>query len=290
MTRALLLASLGDRAPADVLSATDLDAWFDAALRAARIAWPDVTLTDEAYAAHIASKIVAIGPSRSFRDLHTTELYLTRACALGDPRAIAALRRRYFPEVKRALTRLRIGDAAIDDALASLGELLFVAPDGEAPLVDDYTGVGDVGAWARAVAVHAALRVERKEQRYVAFDGSDDMLVGGADFAYLRSLYGEEAKRALGIALTRLTVRERNLLRQHHLDGVGIEALATQQKVHRVTIFRWMTAARERLAREVRSELATRLELGGPTLDSVLRLAESGLDEALAALRAPQQP
>jgi hypothetical protein len=69
-------------------------------------AWPGVRVAVDAFAAHLAALGIADVDAIAGEDL-----YLALACGGGDPAAIAAFEEQRFPEVRRALARLRIDGA-----------------------------------------------------------------------------------------------------------------------------------------------------------------------------------
>jgi RNA polymerase sigma-70 factor (ECF subfamily) len=71
--------------------------------------------------------------------------------------------------------------------------------------------------------------------------------------------------------MTRLSSRDRLLLRQHLLDGLAPPSLATLHGVHRVTAFRWIAEIRQRLLADIRASLATSLAIDSASLASLMR-------------------
>jgi RNA polymerase sigma-70 factor (ECF subfamily) len=127
----------------------------------------------------------------------------------------------------------------------------------------------------------------------VASDLGEDVLKQGLalgedlQLSYLRREYGEQFKQAFEEAVTRLTPRERNLLRFRHIDGLSSDALAATYGVHRATAARWVTAARERLATETRRLMMARLGVGRADLQSIMRLIQSQLDISIRRCLGP---
>ena len=91
-----------------------------------------------------------------------------------------------------------------------------------------------------------------------------------------------DLRAAFAVALGELEPRERTLLRQHYLDGLGIDALAPLHRVHRATCARWIEAAREKILRRVKSHLRDALDLPPSDLDSAIVLVQSQLDLSLS--------
>src|SRR4051794_23796928 len=68
-----------------------------AAARAARAAWPTVSLGEEEFAAQL-SQMLAEEPDARCADLAVADLYLARACAGRDPNALAVFEATHWPE------------------------------------------------------------------------------------------------------------------------------------------------------------------------------------------------
>src|SRR6185312_1867471 len=104
------------------------------------------------------------------------------------------------------------------------------------------------------------------------------------ELALVRSRHAGDFERALQDAFGSLDERERNLLRLHFLDGLGIDGLAPVFGVHRATVARWLAAARERLQDTVLALLRERLAVGERELESLARLVRSDLEISLPSL------
>jgi RNA polymerase sigma-70 factor (ECF subfamily) len=199
---------------------------------------------------------------------------------------------RYFPQIDRAIARLRLAPTVADDVKSSLRERLFVGTVDDPALVSQYAGRGDLGSWVRSIAVRAALKAVRKERLVDTLDEDARLLTPetSPELDYLKKLYAAEVKAALTSALSSLTPRERNVLRQHYLDGLHIDSLGALYRVHRATVARWIASARETLLTSMRETLAHRLAVPDTTLDSVLQLARSELDISLSRLLRGPEP
>jgi RNA polymerase sigma-70 factor (ECF subfamily) len=103
----------------------------------------------------------------------------------------------------------------------------------------------------------------------------------------LRRRYRGDFAAAFRAALAALPVRERNLLRQHHMDGLTIDQLAGLYRVHRATAARWVARARTTLSGETRRRLMERLGVATQDADSIIRLVRSQLDLSLSAAPGP---
>jgi RNA polymerase sigma-70 factor (ECF subfamily) len=256
------------------VDAVALGARLHAMVATGRAAWPDVMLEDLAFARYLARCVPAQHDVLdALESLDAEGLYLACACASRDTKAIERFVGALGPEIDRTLVRMNVDAVDRDDLLARLQQIFFFGDsEGRAPLIGSFTGRGTLRAWARSVAVKQALTMRQREQRLVElddaiFDRPADQT--SPDIAYMRELYLEEFRLALGRALQRVSKRERNLLRQHYLDGMSIESVARVHRVHRATAARWLAEARENVLGRTRQELAASIHLTASELESV---------------------
>jgi RNA polymerase sigma-70 factor (ECF subfamily) len=107
-----------------------------------------------------------------------------------------------------------------------------------------YSGRGPLRGWLRSVAVHAAWK-HLKRARNTAAQQNDDLdtlpsLLRDPELTYLHDAYRAPFKGALAQAMAALTVRQRNLLRQHFVDALSIDQLGALYRVDRSTAARWL--------------------------------------------------
>lgn len=182
----------------------------------------------------------------------------------------------------------------IADLKQRLRQRLFLGGKHASPKLLDYAGRGELRAWVRASAVRTAISLRRSQKRARA--RQQELWVAAPEIGldpaleHLRPRLQAELRAAFEAALGTLPGRDRNVLKQHYLDGVSTEELAALYRVHRATAFRWLTRARHRLLSRTRRDLAGRLALGRSELDSVMRLVDSQLDVSLARLLTAAAP
>ena len=238
----------------------------DAALLAA--AWPGLPAPDAAFEAHRADR----------EPTHVADLFLAYHAARGHPVAVAALDH-LLDALRAPLRRTGATAAAVDELLADLPGDLIAPRSGAPPRLHGYAGRGPLGGWLRVIAVRAL--VERRRARgEVPDDELIDQLAApehSAELQLLRRRYAAEFRAAFAWAVASLDPSDRALLRQHHLDGVGLDELARLHGVHRATAARRLAAGRDLLAARVRRRLLGELRVSGDTLDSIIRLVHSEL-------------
>ncbi len=258
----------------------------DAATRATRIceaacaARPEIVRDKGAFLAFLSAKPERLDAATE----HAGDLALSFACEKGDAAALRLLEAEYLARVPAALPARHRGDAA--EVVQSLRDRLLVPDEDGRAKIGDFTGRGGLGAWLRVAAVRVALNLERSKKREVPLD-EDRVLAeraaGDLEIDHLKRQYRLEFREAFTAALEALEARSRNLLRQHYLDGLTMEAIGALYHVHRITVVRWMEQARRALAKETRRELGARLRATPRELESILRLIESQLDVSLRA-------
>src|SRR5690349_4315757 len=127
---ARFLARVTARA-SDASREPDLDTGLKAALGAARAAFPELAVTDDALIDRLADCFDrSDGPLATLR---APELRLTCAAGAGDARAIARLEADYFGDALLALRRMGLSSAVMDDALQTFRRRLFVSDGASRP-------------------------------------------------------------------------------------------------------------------------------------------------------------
>lgn len=248
---------------------------------AAKGAWPEFSIRPEAFLPYFADRVSREGPD-ALQKLRAGDLYVACACVNGDPRALAALEGRYFPDIVAALGKMNLGGARVDDVKQGLRRQMFVGEPGVLPRIAEYTGRGDLRGWLRVTAVRAALKVIRKEKREVLVE--DEQLfaasasVADPELLYVKEVYRAEFKIAFQEALESLEDREKNLLRQHVVDALSIDEIGALYQVHRATAARWLGKAKETLLARTRQRFMARAKINGDECDSIMRLVHSQLD------------
>ena len=282
------LALLGMRYSAGVPEHTpNRSADLRAAVARARAVWPTLSLGEEAFIAHLAS-ILDGQPADAWSRLHLSDLYLARACAEGDPRALSLFEATMWAEIDASLARARLPADKRDDVMQNLRLALFVGSQDGPGKIAQYRGQSDLRRWLQAAALRDAFRLIRKARRELTLDdvalASVAILDRDPGLARLKESCRVELKRAFAAALAGLPRQERILLRQYHLDRLTVDDLASLYQVHRGTVSRRVARARQALTDAILGELGQRLALAADELQSVLRLVRSEVDVSLDRL------
>jgi len=246
----------------------------------ARAEWPSFAIDSEEFRDHL---------ERLFGDetiddiaIHVSDLYLACACGRGLPAAIVAVERLCLGDLEGIVGRHRGPHVGIDDVRQMLREKLLVAAGDKRPKILEYSGRGSLRGWIRVVATRLTLNLatrgpkdtpqgEDEDEALLDLADQDDQ----ADVRYMRVLYSEELRSVFPEALSRLTARERLLLRQRYVDGVSLDELSTLHGVHRATAKRWLAQARETVASSLRELLSAKLGVSESEVNSMVRAVQS---------------
>jgi RNA polymerase sigma-70 factor (ECF subfamily) len=271
----------------------ELDALLAERLARAAAAWPAVTLSDERFVRAIAERLGDGAPGAALAAMHTDDLYLACGCADGDAAALAGFEQRCGQAIQRAFATMGAAQADRADLEQVVRQRLLVAPAAGGPArIASYSARAPLPAWVRVVATREAARRSPRAQRERSAD--DDELAGllaaddDPELGYLKRLYRDEFKRAFHAAIDALPARDRLVLCQHLLDGLGIDQLAALHGVHRATTARWIHGAREAVLAGTQRALVDRLRLSRAEVVSVMRLIASQLDVSLARVLRPR--
>ncbi len=243
-------------------------------LAEARRAWPRVDVDDAQFAAFLATKPAS-------QAIRISDLFIVCAAAAHHPEAARSLEESFGPYLRKALSGLRLTPSQIDDVLQSTWRDVLA---GESPRIAQYDGTGDLKAWLRVAATRIGLRVLKKSKRDAPESEAGEIAERAAadpELMLLKAKYGAHFHEAVKIAIDAMPRADAMLLRQHTIDGLGIDELAKLYDVHRATAARRLASARESLARAIREEFKRCARLDDSECESVLRLVQSSLDVTL---------
>lgn len=263
-----------------------VDAALAVALAAAAALWPGLDLTTAPLAPSLATQLAAEPDvAAALARLELPELLLCAACLARSREALEVLDTGYLRPLSSALARLGLTGAEVEDALQRTRQALLLSSEATPPALSRYQGRGPLRVYVRVVAMRVARKVRERERGEVEADEPllDAMPGGGEDpeVGYLKRSYQEEFRAAFKDALAQLASAERLLLKQHLLDGLGIDHLARLHGVHRATAARWLARAREELAEDTKRRFLLRVPLAASSYQSVLHLIYSQLDLSL---------
>ncbi|WAS90662.1 hypothetical protein [Nannocystis punicea] len=235
--------------------------------------WPGVTADPEAYAAWIAARLPAgTEPvEAALAQLRLAELFLACACAGGSAPAIAAFDAEFIARDRRTS----------DDEKQLVRQKLFLAHGDTPPRIVRYGGRGELGRWVRTVAARVVIDGARPAREEPTDDDLLDALSVDPghtpELAQLKQDARKIVQAALNGAIAGLPARDRMLLLQYHLDGVGVVELGRLYDVAPSTISRNLARIRGVLLAQVRRSLMSHHKLWGDELERLLEFAQSQL-------------
>lgn len=248
--------------------------------------WGDLHLEAKDYAACLSLYIANRGTPGTIKDIDAAEVYIVAACIRNLPGALAAFEAEYFTRAVTALRKMSISPDDIDDILQVVRLRLLLPGDNGRCRLEVYLGRGDLRTLIRVVATRLAVDLQRRTRRHVPDDELGELPAADPDPRLLavRRQCREHFVPAFRTALADLERRERNLLRLHIVNGVTLATLARSYGVHRATVVRWLSKAREQLLRNICKSLA---EIAAVTTDEVAAIVaeiQSQLDLSLSRL------
>lgn len=256
---------------------------------AAQRDWPGLRVPDDAFAAYVAERIPdGAAPAEVVGQMHTSDLYLACACARGDAKAFAAFDEHCLDQLDRLLAGMGVDADGAAEVKQDLRSRVLVG-DGRAPEILDFTGRGDLRSWVRVMAIRQAMRRLGRARRDVSVE--DDELMqrivapGNPELDYAKRIYRREFKEAFEAALRELPDRERTVLRQHYIDGLGIDEIGRLYRVHRSTAARMLVRARNLVLAATRARMMQDLDVPSQDLDSIMRMIRSQIDISLRVLQ-----
>jgi RNA polymerase sigma-70 factor, ECF subfamily len=258
----------------------DVEAALETVLAEARAAFPEVLVDDGHFAEFLGSRVGV----EELAGARAADLWIACASLGADPNALRAIEARYLPEINGTLGKMGLSADAIGEVKQRLRAVLFVGDGENPPRIGEYRGQGDLRAWLRVSAMRAALKLLKKNARETSSDEALLEARAGADdpeLAYMKATYREAFKAAFQEALDSLQPRERTLLKQQVVDGLGIDEIGALYSVHRATAARWQQAAREKLLVRTRRIFLVRTGIATDECESIMRMVRSQLDLSL---------
>ncbi len=285
------LASFRDTLPEESRARVDdapaaIGAALSEMIAAARAQYPDVAVTDDAFAAFAAARLTeAVDLAAALHSFPAGDVLLACGCAAGDVVAQRAFDH-LLDEVEAAAIAVRAPADTVDEVKQMLRAQLLVARGDRPPAIAGYAGRGSLRAWLRITATRELVRQIKKQLRDVPLEQAilDQPSEGDPVLERLKAQYRAEFAAALGEALLDLDARERTLLRLSVLDQLGIDEIGAIYAVHRATAARWLIKARGALVEATQKRLADRLRLEEDEITSVIRMIQSKLDVSVERL------
>jgi RNA polymerase sigma-70 factor (ECF subfamily) len=295
-TLAAARGSSFDTTSMPAVAARDLDVLIARLHEEARREFAPVDLAIEEYARHLAVCAAnAPGhpdPVPAVDSLCTLDLYLACAAALDRPVAREMFVRRFLHPLTGAIRAIHPDPAFGDEVRQALQENLLVGAAG-GPRILQYGGRAPLSSWLNVAAQRAALgllRAEDAHRRAVEKAALEPALELDPELQYLKDLYRDSFNKAVEVALTRLTERQRMILKLHTINGLTLARIGAMLGVDESTVSRWLQRAREDLRVKTNDALGAALGLNVSEVPSLARLVHSQLDVSIARILADDLP
>lgn len=264
------------------LGRPDLEAALAALVARAQVA------DGEGFVRYLAERLP---PGLTLEQLHAEDLALARGCAAQEARALQRFDELYLQKLRPLLAGARVEEAELAELSQVLRErLLLPRPEGP-PRIADYRGRGPLSRWLRIAAVRLLLNLRRGAGVEVPEEAAESEQVAGADpeLAIIRRRFQDDFSSAFKSSFAALEPADRNLLRLHYVDGLGLERLGPVLAVSRATAARRLAAARAALVDGTSQSLRERLKLPTQELESLIGAVRSRLHLSFSELLRSQR-
>jgi RNA polymerase sigma-70 factor, ECF subfamily len=245
-----------------------------------RARWPHAPEPDARFAEFLAARLAARPP--------IADVFLAWWCTTGDAAAITAFEAWFDADLRIATARF--SDLPADELRQVLRIKLFVGAAGARPVIHDYSGRGALRSWVRVIAVRCfvdVIRATRAQRNEAELDEAELLGLGDPAGAQLGAELAAAVKRAFAAAVAALTPRQRVFLRHAYVDRHTLEQIAALYGLHRATVARTLTAAREHLVAATRAGVVDVIRIDPDELTSVIRALDSRIELSLSRVLAP---
>jgi RNA polymerase sigma-70 factor (ECF subfamily) len=230
--------------------------------------WPDVPLSEERF-----RELVEAAGIESEEIVDVRDLYLACAWSEGVPEAGRIFARDCLAAMRGRLGRMGLARAQIDEVAQLVCERMLERESGGPAKLIRYAQQGRLTNFIVVTGTHIALDLMRRAGREL---GDHDLLELASISDPRSELLSRETrdifKTLVEAAIAALSSRHKTLLRLHIVDGVALDEIAAYYGVHRVTVSRWLAAARATLVERARELARTRFGMS----DTEFEIAYTG--------------
>lgn len=255
------------------------DAVVESFVAAARAAWPQLKLAEEAFLAHVKAVANPASPEE-LAALHGADLWLTCACLSNDRLALDLLEQRFLVRTEGSIAQLDASTAFIDEVRQDVRHKLLV---GEQARLRDFQGKGSLAGWLKTVTVRQAITLKREAPKVQTEANLEELggVTSDLDASLLKAQYRDAFSTAFRMALRSLNERDRALLKLHYVEGQSVDRIGALYGVHRATAARWVSAARQAVHDHLLTLLKTELVIPAEEIDSFINALRAQVDVSL---------
>jgi len=265
-----------------------LAATLDRELAVARETWGVFPVDEAALVTFLAARLPEADSVEAIVGrLRVPDLYLAFACLAEVPAALTLFERELMPAVAKAIARIDGTPVFVDDVSAAVRVKLLVGGGDRPPALRAYLGNGPLASFAQVVATREALGRKRKKNKEDPVDRDSLLQLPIEDLDpeldEIRKQVEPTFQRAFREALAALEPRDRTVLRLYLVEGVGSATIGTMYGVHRATVARWVSDAREAVFAGTRKRMMKDLDLGSATFASLMGKVATQLEVTLTS-------
>jgi RNA polymerase sigma-70 factor (ECF subfamily) len=247
--------------------------------------WPGVELDPEVFTAHVRRHCC---DGVQLAKLCGADLYLACACAEGNEAAQRAFDGAILAQVPHFVRHIDAQPAFAAEVLQAVRMRLLMRTESE-PKIAEYGGLGTLPSFVRVTSVRTALNLKRgaAEVKTTSVDDSalDAMVQSNdIDLQLVREQVRGPFREALREAFRMLPAEQRQAMRLCHAGRFTTDRIGQMMGVHRITVSRWLTAARQFMFGETRRQLKAKLNLDDHELDSLIAVMRSQFEASVSEL------
>lgn len=233
--------------PGPDLVGSILEQRLNALLQQARTVYPNVAIAPEHFAEELGRRTLADeNLDQLSKRIVVADLYLAAGCLHGDSKSQSHVHGMLRNLAAVHLCKLDRSPGFADDVVQELTEHMILAPSGANQRLARYSAQGSLGAFLRVSLVRTGQDLLRRRKP----EGNADAVAAPGptpEIEHVKHRYAREFETALQSALHALQPTERAMLREHYLQSVTLEDLATRYGSSRATIARRLAATKRQI-------------------------------------------
>jgi RNA polymerase sigma-70 factor, ECF subfamily len=246
----------------------------------ARKAWPNIDVPADVWLGAIAGALDQSSTLRDVEALHTTDVYLAQACAMGNALALAGFDETYKEGIEASLRTMGLADAAISNVARDVRKLLFEGAGGP-PRIATYSGRAALATWTRTVTTRAAMRRLSKGSAAAAEPEATPAPADASATQDFRATHGTQVNDAFDDAMASLDLKQRNVLRHHFVEDLSLDDISEMYNVPKSTATRWLEEARAALAKRTHARFFAKVTIADADKQQITQLLDQSIESNL---------
>jgi RNA polymerase sigma-70 factor, ECF subfamily len=204
--------------------------------------------------------------------LHTSDLYLTLACAQGSDAAWRRFQTIYQRHIYETALFLCQHQTMADELASTLMGHLFIKDSSGRPRIASYDGRVALTAWLWAVIAHKAL--DERQLKHHHFERLESLAElpdcasqRQAELALRTTRYGQKILAACKGAIASLSAQERSFLLLHYQEDLRTRQIAELYEMSKTNVNYHLRQARQKLGQAILSILRDQYGLSEAALE-----------------------